>query len=402
MDLRIIGGVPLSGEVCIGGCKNAALPLLFSSLLIEGESEFLHVPDISDVSVALALLSQFGAVIHRAGERVRIDASHVSYRDPDPALIGKIRASTYLIGACLARFGRARIGAFGGCAFSPRPIDLHLSAAECFGASRDGDMLYCERVRGGRFTPPLRSVGATVNALFLAVSADSPSVISPYAEEPHVKNVISFLRSAGAVITERDGALAVTPMPLRPARACVIPDAIEAGTYLFAAMITGGSVRLLGADGEHLGAVLDFCRACGASVDVREGVLSLRMGEGARTQIIAAPYPAFPTDLQPPAAAVMSRYGGSVSDTVFPDRFGYLSRMGRFGAVYARREGGAVFLPSDLHGACVSAPDLRGGAALLLCALGARGQSMISNAEMLARGYDRLVGKLSALGALID
>ena len=194
------GGRALAGEVRISGSKNAALPLIFATLLIDGETTLFNVPDIGDVRVALELLSDFGAEVSFFGSTLRINAKKVKYKPENPELSGKIRASTYLLGATLGRFGRAEIPASGGCNFSNRPIDFHINAAKSFGATLSGGSLIADKLHGAKISLPKPSVGATINALLMAVSALGDSEISGYAKEPHVLAVVDFLRAAGAEI----------------------------------------------------------------------------------------------------------------------------------------------------------------------------------------------------------
>lgn len=447
------GGKALCGEVQASGSKNAALPLIFASLLIDGETTLHNVPDIGDVRVALELLSFFGAEISFAKSTLRINARYVKYRSAPPSLTGKIRASTYLLGATLGRFGRAEIPASGGCNFSNRPIDFHINAAKSFGAalventlakdelcsaaagknSREKyqpditsgaeKCLIAEKLRGAKISLPKPSVGATINALLMAVKARGDSEISGYAKEPHILSMVDFLRAAGAEIRLENEKILVHPAPLHPTEFTVIGDMIEAGTYLTAAMITGGNITVSGIDPKELSAFLDITKELGFNPEIlpaevlldskikwdfspQKSLFSIRIDSkrrkisGNKISVSAAPYPAYPTDLQPIIAPLIAKIsGGEIRDFVFPGRFGYLENLAAFGISSTVAEKCAKIEKSHLKSGAADAPDLRGGMACLLAALGAKGCSEISSADLILRGYDSLVEKLTSLGA---
>ena len=477
------GGKALCGEVRVSGSKNAALPLIFASLLIDGETTLHKVPDIGDVRVALELLSGFGAEISFVKSTLRINARGVKYRSAPTALTGKIRASTYLLGATLGRFGRAEIPASGGCNFSSRPIDFHINAAKSFGAAlventlakdefcisaarkntlakdelcsasaRENTLardelcisaagentlenhqanipygaekyLIAEKLRGAKIALPKPSVGATINALLMAVKAHGDSEISGFAREPHVLSVIDFLRAAGAEIRLENGKILVHPAPLHPTEFTVIGDMIEAGTYLTAAMITGGNITVSGIDPGELSAYLDITKELGFIPEIlpdevffdsgnrspfapQKSLSGIRIDSkkrkfsGNKISVSAAPYPAYPTDLQPILAPLIAKEsGGEIRDFVFPERFGYLESLAAFGISSTVAEKCVKIKKSHLKPGKSNAPDLRGGMACLLAALCAKGYSEISSADLILRGYDCLVEKLTSLGA---
>ena len=417
------GGRALAGEVRISGSKNAALPLIFATLLINGETTFYNVPDIGDVRVALELLSGVGAEVSFFGSTLRINAKNVKYKPENPELSGKIRASTYLLGATLGRFGRAEIPASGGCNFSNRPIDFHINAAKSFGATLSGGSLIADKLHGAKISLPKPSVGATINALLMAVSALGDSEISGYAKEPHVLAVVDFLRSAGAKIQLENDKILVHPAPLYPTEFTVIGDMIEAGTYLTAAMITGGNITVSGIDFRELSSFLNIAEELGFTPEIlpfisfeneektavftsKKLLSSIRIDSkkrkfsGNEISVSAAPYPAFPTDLQPIIAPILAKEsGGQIRDFVFPERFGYLENLATFGIKSRVVDKCAKIERSRLKSGSVIAPDLRGGMACLLAALGANGYSEIRSAQLILRGYDRLAEKLTSLGA---
>ena len=383
------GGTPLFGDVFVSGSKNAALPLLFATIVTGGMSEIGNLPDISDIRVTLSILSAMGAkVSYLTKNRVRISTDTLTGAEPPPALTSKIRASTYLLGAMLARFGRARIGGYGGCDFSARPIDMHIAAARAFGAASDGGTTV--------------AVGATVNARFLAAAATGESEIRNAAIEPHILALADFLRAAGAKIEFSGRTIRVTGAALHAVDAEVIPDMIEAGTYLLAAPITGGRIRVHGAPIRELSALIDALTLAGVEIKEKDGVLSAEGAPVRPIPIVTAPHPGFATDLQPPIAPLLAvGAGGSIREEVFCGRFGYLSELARFGLGFSLRGNTADIFPSHLHAATAHATDLRGGAAAVLAALSARGKSEVLGAEKVLRGYEGFAGKLTALGAKI-
>ena len=397
----IKGGISLYGEVGIGGSKNAALPVLFSTLIARGVSKIHNVPDILDVRVTLEILENFGARIQRNGNTLIIDTSVLHYTEPSCSHVTKIRASTYLIGASLARFGKVKISDFGGCAFAKRPIDLHLLAAERFGASITGDMLYAEQIRGTEIEFSKCSVGATANALILASAARGESRIIGYAKEPHILCLIDFLRSMGAKITLSDTHLTVIGGELSGGECSIIGDMIEAGTYLAAGLLTDGAVSVRGVSVSDMAAFCDTLRDMGAEVVESEESISARRGDFCRyVKVTAEPYPAFPTDLQPIMAPLIAVFaGGEIYDRVFPTRFGYLDSLSAFGIAFQRHNGGVIIEKSRIIPAAATAPDLRGGAACIITALAAYGESAILSPEIIMRGYESPIEKLNALGA---
>ena len=402
--VTVRGGTPLVGRTYISGSKNAALPMLFATMITGDVSRIRALPNIGDVRVAIDILRSLGADVRFNGDECLIDTARLSYTEPSEEQTRAIRASTYLIGACLSRFGVCRLTGFGGCGFAARPIDMHVDACLALGARLEGDTLFCDGLRGGEIRLRLPSVGATVNSLMLAVSAVGESRIYGYAREPHVRALIDFLRSAGADITETDEYICVSPRPLHGADITVVGDMIEAGTYLAAGLITDGRVEVRGCPVGHMDAFFDFLGYLGANVSVHgDSAFAEYKKTPRRAFVKAEPYPGFPTDLQPISAVLMAKArGGSIRDTVFPTRFGYLAPLRSFGVRSEIVSDGCEITPSVLRASEASSPDLRGGAALLLAALGAPGESRIHSAELILRGYENLDIKLRSLGADIN
>lgn len=393
--IRVRGGKPLRGEISVSGSKNAALPIIFSCILINGVSEIDNLPDIGDTRVALDILRDFGAsVLYRNGKAL-IDTRTLHYEKIPETLTCRLRASTYLLGACLGRFGVSHISTFGGCNFQHRPIDMHIDACVSLGSHIEGDRILGRPV-GGDIYFEKRSVGATVNAILLAVGAKGVSRIFGAAEEPHIDCLIDFLNSAGASITREDQYLLIEGRELHGGRIVIIPDMIEAGSYLALGLADSCEVRVKNCPSSQMASVYDAFYSLGAE---ESGDL-LRMKTPRRGEICAGPYPLFPTDLQPIFAPVMAAYlGGSITDLVWHGRFGYLKNLESFGVRYTLGQSSAKIYPSVLSPASVTAPDLRGGFACLMCALMSDGESSISSAEIILRGYENLPEKLSALGA---
>ena len=399
----INGGVPLFGRVDISGSKNAALPLLYATLPLRGISYIDNLPDISDVRVSLKILEGFGARVEYDGTLARIDTSQVEYSVPAPSLISELRASSYLIGASLSAFGRAHIQSFGGCNFDTRPIDMHLSAAAALGGEIEGELIRARRLVGGEIRFPKISVGATVNAMLMAASAHGETNIYNPATEPHIVALADFLRASGASVEILPGRIRMVGAALSPSRASVIPDMIEAGTYLIAGLATGGAVTAVGAEPTHLEAFLDMLRSAGAEVLVENGEICARADRLGKISITTAPHPGFPTDLQPQAAALMALFsGGDITEGVWSARFGYLSEFEKFGVPSSLSVPRAVIERADIHPARVTAGDLRAAAAEVILALAADGESIIENARHIKRGYSDMKNKLSALGARIE
>lgn len=397
------GGNPLSGRVRVSGAKNSALPILFSTIAAKGISKIYNVPDIGDVKTAIQLLWGFGAEVKSDADTLTVDTRELKYYDPPENLTTSLRASTYLIGATLARFGRANIGLYGGCNFAPRPIDLHIYAMEQMGAERVGNTLVLKKYKDSHITFPKTSVGATVNTLILASSIEKTTIIDGCAIEPHILVLIEYLRAAGAEITLENRRITVRGGELSRAEVTLNGDMIEAATYHVLSLLLGGGIIVDGVNMDELSVFNDTLTAAGALQQKLDTGVRFYGEMSTTVDIIASPHPGFATDLCPISAPLLASYnGGSIRDLVFPTRFGYLLDLASFGLSFIRLEGGVYILPSRIHPATVRAPDLRGGMAALILALLARGESRIHSAETILRGYSSLISKLSSLGAKID
>jgi len=399
----INGNRALSGTVEVSGSKNAALPLIFATVITHGVSLIRQVPDISDVDVAISLITSLGAKVNRTHGDLIIDTTSLSYTRPSDSLVSKIRASSYLMGASLARFGICHVQSFGGCNFDSRPIDMHISAMTALGAVEKGDAFVAKRLVGSDIVFDKISVGATVNALLLTSTAKGKSRIFGYAKEPHVISLVDFLRSGGACITFYDDRIEVEGRELSGMSASVIPDMIEAGTYTALSLLGDYDIKVSGIFPHHLASFFDILKVNGAVVSLDCNSVKVSGKLSCFTDVVTGPYPDFPTDLQPQMAPLLSCFfGGKITEKVWKGRFGYLSELEKFGLNYKLCGSSAIIFPSKLHAAIAKAPDLRGGAAVLMCALFSKGESIVSSAEIIKRGYSDIVNKLRLLGADIE
>ena len=410
--ILVEGGKRLVGEVEIGGSKNAALPVLLGGIVTGGSCVFSNLPRVSDVLRALEILKVLGArICFLAGGEVRIDYGTVGDRLPPAELCGNIRGSTYLLGAMLARFGRAVLPRSGGCDFGARPIDQHLLGFSELGATvserADGVEIVAKALRGKRIRLAMPSVGATANLMLAATAATGETVIENAAAEPHVAALADFLQTAGAEI-RGVGTGCITVVGARPlggVRWRVIPDMIEAGTYLCLGAACGGPVRVSSVVPQQLEAQLSAFSQMGIEVKKGDDWISASAPNGYdNIALETGPYPALPTDLHPQSVALLAlgRGVGRMTERVFADRFRYLEGLRRMGADVRVSGRTATVHPTPLHAERLIATDLRGGAALLIAALATKGKSEILNADQLGRGYEHLEQKLRALGACVS
>ena len=397
----IKGGAPLYGRVKVSGSKNASLAVLFATLITRGISEIRNLPDIGDVRVALDILALYGAKIKCIGDITYIDTRQLRYITPPSELTSRLRASTYLLGATLVRFGKAEKISLGGCSFSHRPIDMHIAAMISHGAEESRDSITAGALAPSEFSLRLPSVGATVNSLIMAAGIAGKSIIRGIALEPHILTLIDYLASAGAEIIRDGDTLAVSGGALGGGRVTIGADMIEAGSYLALGAMCGGRISVAGAVAEELLPMTDILSSAGVRITHSDGISALGRPER-HISVVADPYPAFPTDLQPIMAPLSSFAGGKIRDNVWRGRYGYLENLKAFGIRSRVVDGAADIFPSEIHPASSSAPDLRGGMALVMAALVADGVSVIDEAEIIMRGYENIVGKLSRLGAEIE
>ena len=409
------GGTKLSGSVTISGAKNAAVAILPATLLVSGPCRIENVPDISDVRLLLEILRDMGAEIHRYGRNtLEIDCSRARNATAPIELVRRIRASYYLIGAELGRFGHAHVAMPGGCNFGVRPIDQHIKGFEAMGAmvEQSGGYVCADApkggLRGGHIYLDIVSVGATMNILLAAVLCSGMTIIENCAKEPHIVDLANFLNAMGAQVS---GA-GTDVIKVRGVRALhggsysIIPDQIEAGTYMTACAAAGGEVRLANVIPRHLECISAKLREMGVTVvEGGDSVLVRSNGRLRHTNVKTQPYPGFPTDAQPlMLAACLKAKGTSVFvENVFQNRFRYTEELTRLGArIHTEGRVAVVTGVRELHGAPTVATDLRGGAALIIAGLSAEGETEILDSGHIERGYESFDTRLRELGAEIQ
>ena len=409
----VTGGRKLSGEVRISGAKNSVLPIIVATLLAEGRCVLDDVPRLADVQIIKDVLESLGADITFTDNTMEVDGAPVNKVQAPIEYIKKMRASVLIMGPLLARFGSAVLSLPGGCAIGARPIDLHLKGLEVLGASiqiRD-DEVVAEvpggRLKGDRIFLRVPSVGATENLMMAASLAEGVTVIENAAEEPEIVDLANFLNAMGADVRGAGtGVIRITGVEhLHGANHTIIPDRIEAGSYLLAGAITGSTVRVTNCIADHLRPVLDKIVESGATVEVDEvaNTVTVHGAEKIRpVDVKTLPYPGFPTDMQSQFMAYMTVAEGTCqfTETIFENRFMHVDELRKMGA-NIQAEGRNAFITGvpKLHGAAVRATDLRAGAALIIAGLAAEGETTVSDLYHLDRGYEDLIGKFQSLGA---
>ena len=409
----INGGKPLEGAVTISGAKNAVVAILPAALLVKGNCRIENVPDISDVRILVDILKDLGAKVHRDEDGTMvIDSTNVTSTEPNPELVKKMRASYYLMGALLGRFGKAKVALPGGCNFASRPIDQHIKGFKALGAMVDETEEYvelepgCQGLHAGRVNLDMASVGATVNIMIAATLIYGQTVIENAAKEPHIVDLANFLNTMGAHISGAgtDTIKIRGVKQLHSGTYAAIPDQIEAGTYLAAAAATGGNVLVKNVIPKHMECVTNKLEDMGATVinydDAIRIVAPIRLH---RTTVKTQPYPGFPTDMHAQICVCMALANGTsrLTESVYETRFfGYCTELESMGAdIQISGKTAIVTGAEKLHGATVTAKDLRAGAALVIAGLAAEGTTCVKNIHYIERGYENLIEKLSALGA---
>ncbi len=410
MDKIVIrGGRQLAGEVAVAGAKNAALPILFASLLTPELTTVRNIPGVADVRTALRLIQDLGARVEQVDGGVRIEAAHLDRLEAPYELVRTMRASFLVLGPLLARFGEARVSQPGGCAIGGRPVNLHIQGLREMGARVDLVHGYAQaradRLHGASIHLDVPSVGATEHLMMVAALAEGETTIENAALEPEVVDLARALTAMGARIAGAGEAVVRIEgvSRLRGIDFTVIPDRIEAGTFLMAGAITGGDVTVRGVRADHLQAVIIKLREAGAVVDERDGAVRLRAPRRLRgVDVKTAPYPGFPTDLQAQmmALAAVSEGTSVISETVFENRFMHVNEFNRLGADIVLEGSNAIVRGVDhLSGASVMATDLRASVSLILAGLAARNTTEVLRVYHLDRGYENIEAKLSQLGA---
>lgn len=407
----IQGGKPLHGTVEISGSKNAALPIITACLLAPGSFTITNVPRLSDVRTIAHLMRIIGAKVEIDNHTLQVDTSHADFPEAPYELVKTMRASVYVLGPLLARFGRARVSLPGGCAWGPRPVDLHIKGMEKLGAAVALENGYinarAKRLKGEHIHLDISSVGATGNIMMAAVLAEGETIIENAAAEPEITNLGEFLQAMGAKISGLGSkSIKITGInKLNPVDFTIIPDRIEAGTYLIAGLITKGEITVSNCRPDHLQEILAKLADAGAQLSVEEDRIHLKSTASIKpTDVTTAVYPGYPTDMQAQWIALMALAKGSsvVTDTIYPDRFSHVPELQRLGADLERKNN-SVFIRGvpALKGAPVMSTDLRASASLVLAALAAEGDSEISRVYHIDRGYETIEKKLQQLGANI-
>lgn len=407
----IEGGKRLSGELTMHGAKNSVLPILAATLLT-GHSVLHNCPDLTDVGAACNILEHLGCRVQREGDRVEIHSDNLCGCEIPNHLMREMRSSIVFLGAIIARCGQARISLPGGCELGPRPIDLHLSAMRKLGAviREEHGFLECsvpDKLRGATISLPFPSVGATENILLAACTAEGETIINNPAREPEIDDLIGFLKAAGAKIRWKESAICIKGIKkLSAVEYAVIPDRIAAATYLCCAAITGGDILLHGVLPSHLAMIFPVLEEAGCTILPRDNTIYLKAPPWPKAVKIirTMPYPGFPTDAQSPMMALscVSQGTSVYVENIFESRYKHVAELMRMGA-NIKVEGRVAVVEGveRLHGAPVVCTDLRGGAALVVAALAAEGESEIAHIAHIERGYQDLDKNLASLGAVI-
>ena len=409
------GGKTLNGEVTISGAKNAAVAIIPAALLVNGVCRIENMPHISDTDMLLTILSDLGAKVRFINNiTIEIDCTDVEYKDAPYDLMRKIRASYYLIGAMLGRFGKAKTTMPGGCNFGVRPIDQHIKGMEALGAKVTVEHGFVEaeaeegRLRGSMVYLDKVSVGATMNIILAATLASGRTIIENAAREPHIVDLANFLNSMGADIrgAGTDTIKINGVDSLHGGFYSIIPDQIEAGTYMVAAAATGGEVLIKNVIPKHLECISEKLRETGTIVQENDDAVLVRSsGHLRKVNIKTLPYPGFPTDMQPQMAALLCLAEGTsiITEGIYDNRFKYTNELRKMGADI-QVDGKIAVIQGEQHltGAYVNACDLRAGAAMVIAGLCAEGETVIEDCHYIERGYENFVEKLHNLGADIE
>ncbi len=407
------GGVPLVGEVEISGAKNAALAIVAAAIMTDDKVVIDNLPDVRDINVLLQAIEGIGAkVVHRTENCVEIDSSSIHSVTVDYEYIKKIRASYYLLGALLGKFNKAEVALPGGCNIGSRPIDQHIKGFKALGATVDIEhgmiMTSADELIGNHIYMDVVSVGATINVMLAAALAQGSTILENAAKEPHVVDVANMLNSMGANIkgAGTDVIRIKGVEKLHGTEYSVIPDQIEAGTFMFAAAATKGNVLVKNVIPKHLEAITAKLLEIGCCIEeYDDAVRVIGPDQLKSTHVKTLPYPGFPTDMQPQIAVTLGLSSGIsiVTESIFENRFKYVDELARMGANVKVEGNTAIITGVDKYlGARISAPDLRAGAALVIAGLAAEGFTVIDDIVYIQRGYEKFEDKLTALGAHIE
>ena len=412
---EIQGGAPLNGSVTISGAKNAAVAILPAALLVAGKCRIENVPDISDVRILLSILEGMGATVEQPEENVvLLDCSNIHSTEPAAALVKKMRASYYLMGALLGRFGKCHVALPGGCSFATRPIDQHIKGFKALGADVEENEEFValqpgeNGLAGNRICLDMASVGATANIMMAGVLLEGQTIIENAAKEPHIVDLANFLNTMGAQISGAgtDTVKIRGVQALQGGTYAIIPDQIEAGTYMAAVAATGGNVLVKNVIPKHMDCITSKLAEMGAEVIAYDDAIRIRSeGRLQAVNVKTLPYPGFPTDMQAQICVCMTLAEGvsRLTESVYETRFfGYCTELEGMGAKIDIRGKHAEITGRDrLKGTTVVARDLRAGAALVIAGLCAEGTTKVENIHFVERGYENIIEKFTALGATI-
>lgn len=408
----IEGGKELSGEIKISGSKNSAVALVPAAVLCDEEVTIANVPNISDIDALDEILNHLGATVTRNDDMIKIDSSKIENKVIPEVISKKLRASYYFMGALLSKFKKVEMYFPGGCSIGARPINLHLKGFEALGAKvQEKDNMFvitADNLRGAKINLDFASVGATINIMLAAVKAEGTTVISNAAKEPHIVNVATFLNNMGAKISGA-GTSEIKIVGVNHLHSCfheVVPDYIEAGTYMILASIIGKKVTISNIIPDHLESLISKLEDIGVPMEI--GIDFIRISAPDKlmaTNIKTQVYPGFPTDLQQPMATLLTQAVGKsiINETIWENRFLNLNELNKMGATTELLSNSKAVIvgPTKLHGKKVKATDLRAGASLVIAGLVADGKTIIENADYILRGYEGIVDKLTNVGAKI-
>jgi len=410
--IKVIGGQKLSGTITISGSKNSAVALVPASLLSDEIVEIDNVPNISDIDALSEILEYLGARVERKGTSMKIDSTNVKNKEIPEEISKKLRASYYFMGALLGKYKKVEMYFPGGCSIGERPINLHLKGFEALGATvkEEGNkyIVEAEELKGANIYLDIASVGATINLMLASVLATGTTIIRNAAKEPHIVNVATFLNQMGASITGA-GTSEIRIKGVKKLSGCfheVVPDYIETGTYLIAGALCGENLKIENAIPDHLEALLSKLKEIGVPLEVAKDSITLSKGEHYKAvSIKTAVYPGFPTDLQQPFTSLLTQCEGQskVEENIFENRFMHIPYLNEMGAsITASGKIALISGKTTLIGKEVEATDLRAGASLILAALCAEGETVITKVEHVLRGYEGIIEKLQNVGAKIE
>ncbi len=407
----IEGGTKLNGEVRISGSKNASLPIIAASILNGGETTLYNVPNIHDTQITLKILKKLGCKIKKNKEKIEINSTYITQKEISEDLMREMRSTVILAGALIGRFKEATFSYPGGCDIGARPIDLHLKAFKKLGINIEEEYGFircsCDKIIGTNIDLDFPSVGATENIILASVLAEGKTTITNAAREPEIVDLVKMLKKMGAKISgEGTNIIEINGVKkLEDVKYRIMPDRIEAGTFLCAGAITGGNIKIINAIPEHLVPIISKLEEANCKIKIENNIIIIDAPQRLKAiEIKTMPYPGFPTDLQSIFGTVLSVAKGTsiITENIFENRFRYLAELKRMGAKIKQENNVAIISGvKRLSGTAVQSTDLRGGAAMVLAGLEAKGITKVSNIEYILRGYEDIDKKLNKLGANI-